>query len=388
MLMNPKTSMSWQDGELKPVGKDSSLKTWKSDQWKLGGGTTWGWYSYDPELDLIYYGSGNPGTWNPVQRPGDNKWASSLWARDADTGEVRWVYQMTPHDEWDFDGVNELVLVDRVIQGKERKILVHFDKNGFAYNLDRISGELLSAEKFDQSVNWASKIDMISGRPQVVDKYSLQFNGEDENSNGICPDSIGSKNQAPVAYSPRTQLFYISGNHVCADYEPFKVEYTAGEPYMGATMTQYPAWQDALTGKKNYSKDGSNLGQFTAWDAIKNKIIWSKKEPYALWSGGVATAGDVVFYGTTEGFLKAVDAKTGDELYKFKTPSAIIGNVSTWKFEGKQYVGVLSGLGGMAALGITTNCFGGEGEDPPPTYRGLSAYTGLGGVFSVFALPD
>src|SRR6202008_3941642 len=133
----------------KPVGKDSSLKTWEGDQWKLGGSTTWGWYSYDPELNLVYYGSANPGTWNPSQRPGDNKWSMTIFARDVDTGNARWVYQMTPHDEWDYDGVNEMILVDQTIGGTPRKLLVHFDRNGFAYTIDRTNGELIVAEKYD-----------------------------------------------------------------------------------------------------------------------------------------------------------------------------------------------------------------------------------------------
>lgn len=144
----------------KPVGKDSGLNTWEGDQWQIGGGTTWGWYSYDPELNLVYYGSGNPSTWNPSQRPGDNRWSMTLWARDLDKGTVKWVYQMTPHDEWDYDGINETILADQTIGGQARKTLVHFDRNGFGYTLDRVTGELLVAEKYDPAVNWATKVDM------------------------------------------------------------------------------------------------------------------------------------------------------------------------------------------------------------------------------------
>ena len=132
----------------KPVGKNSSEKTWEGDQWKIGGGATWGWISYDPALNLVYYGSGNPSTWNPMQRPGDNKWSMTIWARDADTGMAKWVYQMTPHDQWDYDGINEMVLSEQKIGGKERKLLTHFDRNGFGYTLDRVTGELLVAEKY------------------------------------------------------------------------------------------------------------------------------------------------------------------------------------------------------------------------------------------------
>ena len=379
--LDPKKTTSM----LKPVGKDSSLKTWEGDQWKIGGGTTWGWTSYDPDLDLIYYGSGNPSTWNPTQRPGDNKWSMTIWARDADTGVAKWVYQMTPHDEWDYDGINEMVLADQKIDGKTRKTLVHFDRNGFGYTLDRETGELLVAEKFDKAVNWASKVDMKTGRPQVVSKYSTEQNGEDTNSEGICPAALGSKNQQPVSYSPKTKLFYISANHVCMDYEPFEVEYTAGQPYVGATLSMYPAGKSVLTGKPDKS---TNLGQFTAWDATKGKIKWSNNERFSVWSGSAATAGGVVFYGTLEGYLKAVDAKTGKELYSFKTPSGIIGNVSTWEFKGKQYVGVLSGLGGWAGIGMAAGLEGDtEGLGAVGAYRSLQTYTQLGGVLTVFALP-
>jgi PQQ-dependent dehydrogenase (methanol/ethanol family) len=390
-LIDAKKTTTWENGKVTPVGPDSSTKTWEGDQWKIGGGTTWGWTSYDPKLNLVYYGSGNPSTWNPVQRPGDNKWSMSLWARDADTGAVKWVYQMTPHDEWDFDGINETVLVDQEVKGKMHKTIVHFDRNGFGYTLDRETGELLVAEKFDKSVNWASHVDMKTGRPEVVAKYSTQQNGEDVNSKGICPAALGSKNQQPVSYSPQTGLFYISGNHLCMDYEPFEVAYTAGQPYVGATLTMMPAGADVLTGKPDNT---TNLGQFTAFDAKTGQIAWSNKEPFSVWSGSVATAGGVVFYGTLEGYLKAVDAKTGKELYKFKTPSGIIGNVNTWEYNGKQFVGVLSGIGGWAGIGIAAGLDSGEagsnseGLGAVGAYRSLSSFTKLGGVLTVFALPS
>ncbi|MGR9072945.1 MAG: methanol/ethanol family PQQ-dependent dehydrogenase [Gammaproteobacteria bacterium] len=384
-LINPNSTTTWENGKVTKVGANSSIKTWEGDQWKIGGGTTWGWYSFDPELNLVYYGSGNPSTWNPVQRPGDNKWSMSLWARDADTGEVKWVYQMTPHDEWDYDGINEAPLVDLNIGGKTRKAIVHFDRNGFGYTLDRVTGELLVAEKFDMAVNWASHVDMKTGRPVVVDEYSTEYNGEDTNTTDVCPAALGSKNQQPVSYSPQTGYVYISGNHVCMDYEPFEVEYTAGQPYVGATLSMYPAGRDVKTGKKNGS---TNLGVFTAWDPTTGKIVWSNDEPFSVWSGSVATAGGVVFYGTLEGYLKAVDAKTGKELYRFKTPSGIIGNVNTWSYNGKQYVGVLSGVGGWAGIGMAAGLEGDtEGLGAVGAYRSLSSYTKLGGVFTVFALP-
>ena len=365
----------------KPVGKDSGTNTWQGDQWKIGGGTTWGWYSYDPALNLVYYGSGNPSTWNPKQRPGDNRWSMAIWARDVDTGMTKWVYQMTPHDEWDFDGVNEMILSDQTIGGAPRKLLTHFDRNGFGYTLDRTNGELLVAEKFDPKVNWASKVDMDKnsktyGRPLVVSQYSTDQNGEDKNSKGICPAALGSKDEQPAAYSPDTQLFYVPTNHVCMDYEPFKVSYTAGQPYVGATLSMYPPSGE------------TNMGNFIAWDGKTGKIVWSDPEQFSVWSGALATAGGVVFYGTLEGYLKAVDAKTGKELYKFKTPSGIIGNVMTYEHGGKQYVAVLSGVGGWAGIGLAaglTNPTDGLGA--VGGYAALSNYTALGGQLTVFALP-
>jgi len=365
----------------KPIGKDSSLKTWEGDQWKIGGGCTWGWISYDPQLNLIYYGSGNPSTWNPKQRPGDNKWSMTIWARDPDTGMAKWVYQMTPHDEWDFDGVNEMILVDQNIGGTPRKILVHFDRNGFGYTLDRTTGELLVAEKFDPKVNWATKVDMDKssktyGRPIVVPQYSTEHNGQDVNSKGVCPAALGSKDEQPAAFSPVTGLFYVPTNHVCMDYEPFRVSYTAGQPYVGATLSMFPPPGE------NY------MGNFIAWDARTGKIVWSDKEQFSVWSGALATAGGVVFYGTLEGYLKAVDARTGKELYRFKTPSGIIGNVTTYEHRGKQYIAVLSGVGGWAGIGLAAGLTEPtEGLGAVGGYAALRNYTSLGGQLTVFALP-
>ncbi|MCB8838258.1 methanol/ethanol family PQQ-dependent dehydrogenase [Aurantimonas sp. VKM B-3413] len=379
MLMDPEKTMSLG----KPVGKDSSLKTWEGDQWQIGGGTTWGWYSYDPDLNLIYYGTGNPSTWNPSQRPGDNKWSMTIMARDADTGMAKWVYQMTPHDEWDYDGVNEMILADVTVDGQDHKALVHFDRNGFAYTLDRESGELLVAKKYDPAVNWATEVVMDKssdqyGRPQVVSQYSTEQNGEDTNSTGICPAALGTKDQQPAAYSPDTKLFYVPTNHVCMDYEPFRVAYTAGQPYVGATLSMYPA-----------PNSHGGMGNFIAWDAGKGEIVWSLPEQFSVWSGALATKGGVVFYGTLEGYLKAVDAKTGEELYKFKTPSGIIGNVMAYEHDGQEYVGILSGVGGWAGIGLAAGLTDpNAGLGAVGGYAALSKYTALGGQLTVFTVPD
>ncbi|WP_425101156.1 lanthanide-dependent methanol dehydrogenase XoxF5 [Tropicibacter sp. S64] len=366
-----------------PVGENSGTNTWEGDQWMIGGGTTWGWYSADLEENLMYYGSGNPSTWNPAQRPGDNRWSMTIFARDIDTGMAKWVYQMTPHDEWDYDGINEMILTEQTIDDTERKLLTHFDRNGLGYTLDRVSGELLVAEKFDPAVNWTTGVDMDPasenyGRPAVVAQYSTEQNGEDVNSTGICPAALGSKDQQPAAYSPQTELFYVPTNHVCMDYEPFRVSYTAGQPYVGATLSMYPA-PDSHGG----------MGNFIAWDGKTGEIKWSLPEQFSVWSGALATAGGVVFYGTLEGYLKAVDATSGEELYKFKTPSGIIGNVMTYESGGKQYVGILSGVGGWAGIGLAAGLTNpNDGLGAVGGYAALSDYTALGGQLTVFSLPN
>jgi PQQ-dependent dehydrogenase (methanol/ethanol family) len=406
MLVDPENTMVLG----KPIGANSSIDSWEGDQWQIGGGTTWGWYSYDPELDLFYYGTGNPGTWNPTQRPGDNKWSMTIFARDPDDGMAKWAYQKTPHDEWDYDGVNENILVDQEIDGQMRKLLVNFDRNGLGYTLDRETGELLVAAKYDPAVNWTTGVDMdpnspTFGRPAVVPAMSTEQNGEDVNTAGVCPAALGTKDQQPAAFSPETGLFYVPTNHVCMDYEPFRVSYTAGQPYVGATLSMFPA-----------PNSHGGMGNFIAWDATTGEIKWSIPEQFSVWSGALATAGDIVFYGTLEGYLKAVDATTGDELYRFKTPSGIIGNVMTYEYEGKQYVGVLSGVGGWAGIGLAAGLMApenaaawqdaaGRGQVGRPLesdernidtaglgavggYAALSEFTALGGQLTVFALPD
>ncbi|MEJ0049481.1 MAG: methanol/ethanol family PQQ-dependent dehydrogenase [Rhodospirillales bacterium] len=360
-----------------PVGKDSSLKTWQGDQWKIGGGATWGWISYDPELNLVYYGSGNPSTWNPTQRPGDNKWSMTVFARDPDTGIAKWVYQMTPHDQWDYDGINEMILADTNVDGKPTKALVHFDRNGFAYVLDRTDGKLLQANKYDPKVNWATHVDLATGRPEVVSQYAPGDQGADHNTKGVCPAALGSKDQQPASYSPVTHTFFVPTNHVCMDYEPFKVSYTAGQPYVGATLSMFPPAGE------------SNLGNFIAYDVNDGKIKWSIPETFSVWSGALSTSGGIVAYGTLDGQLKVVDQKTGKLLYSFKTPSGIIGNVNTYTHNGKQYLAVLSGVGGWAGIGMAA----GLTEDTAGlgavgAYKALSNYTQLGGVLTVFGLSN
>ncbi|HWK34163.1 MAG TPA: PQQ-dependent dehydrogenase, methanol/ethanol family, partial [Hyphomicrobium sp.] len=208
ILFNPEKTMSLG----KPVGKDSSLKTWTGDQWKLGGGSIWGWYAWDPKLNLVYYGTGNPSTWNPAQRAGpdgkqiDQKWSMSIIARNPQTGVAAWAYQMTPFDEWDYDGINEMILVDDMeIKGKKHNVLVHFDRNGLAYTVDRASGLPLVAEKYDPAVNWTTGVDLdpksaTYGRPAVVASKSTFLNGPDVNTTDVCPAALGTKDQQPASY--------------------------------------------------------------------------------------------------------------------------------------------------------------------------------------------
>lgn len=356
------------------VGFPGSVETWKGDEWKRGGGTTWGWYSYDPELDLLYYGTGNPGSWNPDQRPGDNKYSMTIFARNPDTGKAAWAYQKTPHDAWDYDGVNENVLIDLNIGGQTRKVLVNFDRNGFSYVLDRKTGELLQAEPFVFQ-NWAKSIDLKTGRP--IENPEKRTSSA-QNTKDICPSAMGGKNQQPVSYSPRTGLFYVPTNNLCMDYEGVEVKYQAGQPYVGAIVV-------------SKAGPGGNRGEFIAWDPTVGKKVWGIKEPLSAWGGALATGGDVVFYGTMEGWFKALHAKTGELLWKFKTPSGIIGNPMTYTGpDGKQYIAVLSGVGGWSGIGVAAEM---GLEDPTAGLGAIGAFSDLanfsnqGGVLTVFALP-
>jgi alcohol dehydrogenase (cytochrome c) len=364
----------YSTGPESEVGFPGSEETWKGDEWKRGGGTTWGWYSYDPQLNLFYYGSGNPGSWNPDQRPGDNKWSMTIFARDPDTGRAKWAYQKTPHDRWDYDGINEMVLIDVNIKGQPRKVLANFDRNGFAYMLDRTTGELLMADPF-VVVNWAKGVDLKTGKP--IENPEKQTSST-KNTKDICPSAMGGKNQQPVAFSPRTNLIYVPTNNLCMDYEGVQVKYQAGQPYVGAIVVSHPG-------------PGGNRGEFIAWDPTTNKKVWGIKEGLANWGGALATAGDVVFYGTMEGWLKAVNAKTGDLLWKFKTPSGIIGNPMTYVGpDGKQYIAVLSGIGGWSGIGVAAEI---GAEDPTAGLGALGAFgdvanfSNQGGVLTVFDLP-
>ncbi|NML17607.1 PQQ-dependent dehydrogenase, methanol/ethanol family [Azohydromonas sp. G-1-1-14] len=369
MLIDPVETLTYANGRMEPVGPDSSLKSWAGEEWKLGGGTTPGAYSFDPELNLLYYGSGSPSYWNPAQRSIDHKWTASIWARDIDTGRVKWIYQTTPNNNWGFSAATEMLLADIPVKGVQRKALVHFDTNGFAYTLDRVTGELLVADKYNSSANWATRIDLTSGRPQLEKQYATVPKDVNVPTIGVCPAMTDSKGQQPSAFDAENGLFYVPTSAVCMDYEPFVVEYTAGQPYVGATLSMYPA-----------PRNRNKAGGFLAWDAGLGKLVGARQESFEVRSGALVTAGGIACYGTLEGYLKCVDAAdVSKELFSFKTPSGIVGNVNTWEYRGKQYIGVLSGIGGEPGVGTTA---------VPEKDKELSAYTQLGGQLTVFALPD
>ncbi len=315
----------------KDRGKDLGVSTWPPEQWKLGGSTVWGWMSYDPETNLFFYGTGNPGVWNPDLRPGDNKWSSTVMARDADTGELKWAYQATAHDAWDYDEIMENVLVDMDYGGRPRKLLIHPGRTGFVYVFDRETGELLSAEIFEPT-NWAARYDLKTGKPDEDPSKRTHYG---KVTRGICPSSTGAKDVPPSAFSPRTGLLYIPAHNTCMDYEGIDANYIAGTPYLGADVKMYPG-------------PGGYQGELVAWDVANNRKAWGVKEQLLpVYSGVLATAGDVVFYGTMDGWFKAIDARTGTELWKFHCASGIVGNPITYLGpDGKQYVAIYSGVGG------------------------------------------
>lgn len=356
-------------------GKDLGIKSWPPDAWRIGGGTVWGWISYDPELNLIYYGTGNPGPWNSNQRPGDNLWSSTIFARDPDTGEAKWAYQTSPHDLWDHDSINEVVLLDLTIDGKKRKVLVRPGRTGYMYVIDRTNGEVLSAKAFDTVTAYLG-VDLKTGRIEPNHKLEPTLG---KNIEGVCPAAPGAKDWQPTAWSPRTHLLYVPHQHICMNFKTSEVGYIAGTPYVGATVDMYAAPGDG------------HRGEFMAWDPVKQKAAWRIKERFPVWSGTVVTAGDVAFYGTMDRWFKAVDARNGKILWKFHAPSGFIGQPVTYKgSDGRQYVAIMSGVGGWS--GALANA-----EIDPRARNGalgfvgatqdLPAYTVGGSSLLVFALP-
>jgi PQQ-dependent dehydrogenase (methanol/ethanol family) len=358
----------------KDRGKDLGVTSWPGGAWKIGGGNVWGFVSYDAKLDLLYYGTGNPGPWNPEQRPGSNHWTSGIFARRPDSGEAVWYYQWSPHDLHDYDGINENVLVDLQIGGESRAVLLHPDRNGYLYVLDRATGRVLSADPF-VPITTSTGVDMTNGR--------LNYNPQKEPRAGevvrnICPASPGGKDWQPSAWSPRTRLLYIPHQNLCQDAETYQVSYIAGTPYVGADL-------------KMVAGPGGHRGELTAWDPVARRKAWTIREDFPVWSGTLVTAGDVVFYGTMEGWFKAVDAKTGKLLWQHRTGSGIIGQPVSYRGpDGKQYIAVLSGVGGWAGAIVSAGLDARDavaGGGFATVMKDLPRHTQKGGTLYVFALP-
>jgi PQQ-dependent dehydrogenase (methanol/ethanol family) len=332
------------------AGKELGIKTFPGEDWKIGGGAAWGWYSYDPELKLVYYSTGNPGLWSPSYRcPGktheecntgeyDNKWSMTIFARKVDTGEAVWAYQMTPFDQWDYDGVNENILVDMKVDGKDRKALVHFDRNGFAYVLDRADGTLLRANKY-VTTDWAEKVDLKTGRPIKVREHSPLELGRNV---AACPSAMGGKDQQPGSVDPADPTkFYMPTNNWCMELEPQERTHTQqGTVYVFANVYMFP------------EKPGTT-GKLKKFDVLTGKADWEIPDPYPNWGGSMVTDGGLVFYGSLGGDFRAVDRNSGKVLWHRKLASGIIGNPITFKVKGKQYVSILAGIGGWIGVPVT-----------------------------------
>ncbi|WP_338465657.1 methanol/ethanol family PQQ-dependent dehydrogenase [Novosphingobium sp. ZN18A2] len=347
-----------------PNGMTGKLNaSWPGDTWKTGGGATWLGGTYDPETNLIFMGTGNPGPWNSHLRPGDNLYTSSTLAINPDTGKIVWHYQTTPHDGWDFDGVNEFIPFDAKVNGKEMKLGAKADRNGYFYVLDRTNGRLLSASKFVMETTWANGINLKTGRPNYVaaNRPGAPEGGGKGTSVFASPSFLGGKNWMPMAYSKQTGLFYIPSNDWGMDIWNEPIAYKKGAAYLGAGFTIKPIAED-------------HIGALRAMDPKTGKIVWTYKNKAPLWGGVLTTAGDLVFTGTPEGYLKAFDAKTGKELWKFNTGSGVVGSPITWEQDGEQYVAVMSGWGGAVPL------WGGE---VAKTFKEISQ----GGMLWVFKLP-
>jgi alcohol dehydrogenase (cytochrome c) len=313
-------------------------KSWPGELWKTGGASTWMGGTYDPSTGLAYFGTGNPAPWNSHLRPGDNLYSSSTVALDVATGQIKWAYQNTPNDAWDFDGANEFVTFD--MDGK--RYGGKADRNGFFYVNDAATGKLKNAFPYVKKITWASGIDLETGRPKFITegRPGDPTKGE-EGKKGktvfAAPAFLGAKNQMPMAYSPQTKLFYVPANEWGMDIWNEPISYKKGGAYLGAGFTIRPLFDDYI-------------GALRAVDPKTGKIAWEVKNTAPLWGGVMTTAGGLVFYGTPEGYLKALDAKTGKELWKFQTGSGVVAPPVTWQDGGVQYVAVVSGWGGAVPL--------------------------------------
>jgi quinohemoprotein ethanol dehydrogenase len=334
---------------------DMALDTWGGDEWyKLGGGggTVWDSLVYDPELDLLYIGTGNGSPWNRDLRSpggGDNLYLSSIVALKPDTGAYVWHYQVTPKDNWDYTATQQLTLADIDIDGKQRKVIMQAPKNGFFYVLDRVTGELLSAEKFAK-VTWASHIDMQTGRP-VETKYA------DYQSIGgsyIWPSPYGAHNWQPMSFSPKTGLMYIPAQNIPHYFSGQKtVEYKINRWNTGVDLNESRDPRSWVAGMA--SMDALIYGELLAWDPVKQEAAWKVKHDKPANGGVLSTAGDLVFQGTGEGVFAAYDADNGDALWQYKSDSAVLAGPMSYELDGEQYIAVAQGSGGTVMLTIGDN---------------------------------
>ncbi|AWI75428.1 PQQ-dependent dehydrogenase, methanol/ethanol family [Parazoarcus communis] len=337
------------DKDGKPSDNGISGKTnatWPGDLWKTGGAAPWQAAYYDPDTDLIYIGTGNPSPWNSWLRPGDNLYSSSTIAINPDTGKIVWHFQGTPHDGWDFDGVNEFISFEYndPKTGKMVKAGGKADRNGFFLVNDRTNGKLINAFPFVSRIDWAKGYDLKTGRPMYNDDKRpgnpfTEGGGDGQKGEVVfaAPSFLGGKNQMPMAFSPKTGLFYVPANEWGMDIWNEPVSYKRGAAYLGAGFTIKPLYEDYI-------------GSLRAVDPVSGKIVWEVKNSAPLWGGVMTTAGNLVFYGTPEGYLKAINATTGEEVWQFQTGSGVIAPPVTWEENGEQYIAVVSGWGGAVPL--------------------------------------
>ncbi len=329
--------MGYKDGKENGITGTTNA-TWPGETWKTGGAATWLGGTYDAKTGLAYFGTGNPGPWNSHVRKGDNLYSASTVAIDVKTGQIKWHYQSTPNDGWDYDGVNEFVTFD--MDGK--RVGAKADRNGFFYVNDAETGKLLNAFPFVKKVTWATGIDLKTGRPNYDpanrpgDPTAAGGDGAKGKSVFSAPGFLGGKNQMPMAYSPKTGLFYVPTNEWGMEIWNEPITYKKGAAYLGAGFTIKPLFDD-------------HIGSLRAIDPKTGKVAWEVKNEAPLW-GGVLTAGDLVFWGTPEGYLKAADAKTGKVVWQFQTGSGVVAPPITWTEGGEQYISVVSGWGGAVPL--------------------------------------
>jgi alcohol dehydrogenase (cytochrome c) len=331
--------MGYLNGKENGITGGEAGKTWPGDLWKSGGAATWLGGTYDPDTNLIFMGTGNPAPWNSHLRPGDNLYSSSRLALDPDTGKIVWHFQTTPHDGWDFDGVNELISFDYTNKdGKVEKLAATADRNGFFYVLDRTNGKFITANPFVSNITWAKGIDK-NGKPIYTEDGRPGNPGTESKGKSVfsVPSFLGGKNWMPMAYSQKTKNFYVPSNEWGMDIWNQPVSYKKGAAYLGAGFTIKPIFED-------------HIGSLKAIDPLTGKVKWNYKNKSPLWGGILTTAGGLVFMGTPEGKLLAFDDETGEILYSFQVGSGIVGSPVTWEQNGEQYISIVSGWGGAVPL--------------------------------------